>query len=167
MKIREIALVAVFSAILFAGKEVLAFLPNVEIVTLFLIVIAACYKFRISISVCVIFSFLQLLIYGFNDWFFGYLIVFPIIVIIATLVSKKTTNELTFAIIAGIYGFLFDVPFAIIKGFLFGANYMVTYFVAGLLFDIVHGVANFIIVLFLFKPLYNLVNSHLKKFYNV
>jgi len=44
----------------------------------------------------------------------------------------------------------------------YGIFYGISYWIKGIPFDIIHGVSNFIIILSLFKPLRNMLDSILK-----
>jgi hypothetical protein len=75
------------------------------------------------------------------------------LIVLTTLIRKKTESEYAFAILASVYGFTFGLFFALFESMFYGIAYAIPYWISGIPFDIVHGVSNFIIVLVLYKPL--------------
>lgn len=153
MRAKDIALIALLSATITAGKLALSFVPNVEIVTLLFILYALVFGIKRTLLVSVIFTTTEILIYGFNTWLLVYFVIWPVLVILSGIMGKKIKTEYGFAFLAGIYGLCFGLFFAISESFFYGIGYGITYWVRGLPFDIIHGFSNFILVLVLFKPL--------------
>ena len=87
MKIRDVALIGILSATITAGKLVLSFVPNVEIVTLLFIVYTVVFGVRKSFLASVVFSTTEILIYGFSTWLLGYYLVWPLLIIVTGLMS--------------------------------------------------------------------------------
>lgn len=163
MKIRDIVLVGLLSASITAGKLVLSFIPNVEIVTLLIIVFTVSLGIKRSLFITIIFVSTEILLYGFSTWVLGYYLVWPALVIVTALVSKAFKTEYGYAAVAGIFGLGFGLIFAIVESFFYGITYGVTYWVRGLPFDIIHGASNYIIALVLFKPLSKLLISQVAR----
>ena len=163
MKIRDIVLIGLLSAATTAGKLALSFIPNVEIVTLFFILFAVVLGMKRSLFVAVIFVTTDILIYGFSTWVLGYYLVWPLLVIIASGLRKKTNSEYTYATLGGLFGLFFGFFFAITESYFYGLAYGLAYWVNGLAFDLLHGVSNFIIVLLMYKPLKNMLDIQVAK----
>ncbi|HHU79276.1 MAG: hypothetical protein ACOX27_00100 [Caldicoprobacterales bacterium] len=163
MKIRDIVLVGIFSAAATAGKLVLSFIPNVEIVTLLFILFTVTLGLKRSFFITLVFVSTDILLYGFSTWVIGYYLIWPLLVLITSMLGRKFNSEYAFAIIGGLFGFLFGAFFAITESFFYGLSYGFAYWVNGLLFDLVHGVSNFIIILFLFKPLKKMLDSQMAR----
>ena len=72
--IKDIVLTALAAALLSAGKQALASIPNVEVVTLFIMLYAACFKPQIAFLATQIYIFIEIFIWGINTWVFAYLI---------------------------------------------------------------------------------------------
>lgn len=152
MKTRDITLIAVLSASLTAGKMLLSFLPNIEIVTFLIITYTVLFGFRRSILTTMVFITTEILIYGFGTWLLGYYFIWPSLVFITHLFSKRMKNEYFWGFLAGVYGLLFGLFFAVFESIFYGAAYGIAYWVRGIPFDIMHGVSNFILTMVLFKP---------------
>ncbi|HHY81943.1 MAG TPA: hypothetical protein GX505_04600 [Clostridiales bacterium] len=153
MKIRDIVLIGLLSAATTAGKAALSIIPNVEIVTLFFIVFASTIGLKRSLFIAIVFVTTEILIYGFSTWVIGYYFIWPLLVLIASLLSRKTSSEYGYAVLAGLFGLCFGLFFAITESFFYGPAYGFAYWINGLTFDFIHGASNFIIVLLLFKPM--------------
>ena len=73
MKTREIVTMGILSAILLAAQVSLGFLPNIELVTLLLIVYTLVLKKKVFFVIYV-FVLLEGMIYGFGLWWINYLV---------------------------------------------------------------------------------------------
>lgn len=153
MKARDVALVGILSAVITAGKQALSFIPNVEIVTLLFIIYTVTFGAKRTLLVSVIFTTLQILIYGFATWLLVYYFLWPLLIITTTLIKDKLKSEYGYAVVAGFYGMIFGLIFAVSESFFYGAAYGLAYWVRGIPFDLIHGVSNFILVLVLYKPM--------------
>jgi hypothetical protein len=168
-----IARPAILAALLLAGQVALRLIPNVEVVTLFLMVAAFVFPPSVALIASVVFCAGEFLIYGFGYWVVAYFIYWPLLVIVSfTLKRIKDDSKrgLTAILIAafmttffGVLTSLIDALFA--TGFsdmkLFLVYFPIVY-VRGIYFYIVHVVANVAIVAFFFNPLsYALIRSKL------
>ena len=152
LTVKELVLIALLSASLLVAQVGLSFLPNIEVVSLLVILYTLFFKKK-TLYIIYIFALLEGLIYGFGTWWFMYLYVWTILWGIATL-FKEEKNPVIWAFISGFYGLFFgtlcSVPYFIIGGVQMGLSWIA----AGLMADLIHGVGNFIVALVLFKPLY-------------
>lgn len=164
MRVKDIALIGVLSATITAGKLVLSFIPNVEIVTLLFMIYATVFGIKRTLLVSIIFTTTEIFIYGFATWLLVYYFIWPVLVVLSGILGKKIKNEYGFATLAGIYGLAFGLFFAVGESLFYGWAYGVTYWVRGLPFDIVHGFSNFILVLILFKPLRKIIGQQGERF---
>ena len=158
----DLALVAVLAALTYAAKTALAFLPNVELVSLLLCVFSAALGVKRGVAIGVLFSTLTLLdgiAYGLNDWVFLYYFDWTLLPVLALLINRGRNKSLRAAVLTGGFGLFFTLPSYPLKLLMFGKAYLVSYMLADIPFNIVHGAANFIIGLFLFEPLYNVVDK--------
>jgi len=156
----KIALIATFAAMMTGGKLALTFIPNVEPVTLFIVLISSVFGLSYSLPAALIFVSVESYIYGFNYWLIPYYIYFPLLATVFYLLTRKKKsiffNAAAAAVMTMIFGVLTTAADAIFLGDfnyelffkLFGA-----YYARGAVFFIVHIVSNFVIVLFLYKPL--------------
>ena len=88
MKTREIVTMGILSAILLAAQVSLGFLPNIELVTLLLIVYTLVLKKKVFFVIYV-FVLLEGMIYGFGLWWINYLYVWSVQAVITLLFRKN------------------------------------------------------------------------------
>ena len=162
--IQDIALIGLLSATITAGKLVLSFIPNVEIVTILFIVYTICFGVKITLLASVVFSTTEILIYGFATWLLGYYLIWPLLIILTGIVKKRFSSDYVYAALAGLFGLFFGLFFAIVESIFYGYVYGFSYWLRGIPFDLVHGVSNFIIALLLFKPLTGILSSLYQKY---
>lgn len=167
MKVKDIVLIAILSASLTAGKLALSFIPNVEIVTLLFIVYTSVFGLKKSLFISLIFSTTEILLYGFSTWLLGYYLIWPLLIILTSILNKFIKSEYGYASLAALFGYLFGFFFAIIESIFYGLAYGLTYWINGIPFDLIHGTANFIIVLILYKKMTNLLTELKINYYNV
>lgn len=164
MKVKDIVIVGLMSAALTAGKLGLSFIPNVEIVTLFLMLFAVSLGIKRALFASLVFVTTEIFLYGFSTWVLVYYALWPGLVIAAYFLSRVVKTEYGYAALAGIFGLSFGFFSAVFESFFYGFSYGVAYWIRGITFDVVHGASNFIIVLLLFNPLYNLLKAQTAKF---
>ena len=155
---------SLLGAILIVAQISLRLLPNIELVSILIFIYAKYYRFY-SLLPVYIFIFIEGIIYGFGLWWLCYLYVWLILVLLTIILTSKITlkntllDSLICAITIGFFGLIF--------GFLFSISYMITidfksgitYFISGIIFDIIHFVSNFIIGMVLYIPLNKLFNN--------
>ena len=152
-------------AVIEVCKAVLSFLPNVELTTFWLIMFTLYLGKRVYFVIPV-FILIEGAIYGFGLWWVMYLYTWPALVLV-TAALKKTDSAVLWAVISGVFGLLFGLLCAlpyIFVGWIGAelANGLRTAFawwIAGIPWDLVHGVANFVIMLVLYHP----ISSVMKK----
>lgn len=137
---------------MFAVKMALSSLPNINLNTLILILVTVFFGWKALYTVCV-YVLLEGLMFGFGVWWVSYLIVWPLLVVLAMAV-RKTASPLLWAVFAGLFGLAFGpmmyVIFFTVTG---GWEGFLPMWIAGIPYDLVHAVSNFLTVLILFRPL--------------
>ena len=165
--LREMVLVAMLSAMAFAAKVVLSPITNVELVSLLLCVFTVVLGFRQGLLIAIIFTSITVLesaYYGPGDWIVMYYINWPLLSTLTRLLLSNDSSELKAATLLGLFGLLFDASGVAIKLLLFGPVYAYSYLISGIPFSIAHGLANFIIALFLFNPLCKILREAKQQF---
>ncbi|MGL5268258.1 MAG: hypothetical protein ACRC8P_00590 [Spiroplasma sp.] len=162
-KLIRLIIIALYSALVFALKEALAILPNIEIVTFLLSFAALIFPLSMSISIPFIFNLCEILLRGIATWVILYLIVWPLLVLIIWAFKKLIKKYWwLFIIINSLWGFSFGTLDAFINLFLYGKSAFFLYWINGLAFDAVHGVSNIIVATILYKPVLHLWELRLK-----
>lgn len=157
MRIKDIVIIGMLSAIMITVQVAFAFLPNIELVSLLIILYTLIFG-RKTLFIIYVFVILEGLLYGFGLWWFNYLYVWTVLFLIVSLL-RSIRSPFFWAIISGLYGLSFgalcSIPYFISSGIPSGF----AYWIAGIPFDVTHGIANFAITLVLFYPLFSILNS--------
>lgn len=148
---RDVAVTGVMIAALEAVKHALAFLPNVELVTLLVILYALYFKNRV-LPVVAAFILLEGLWYGFGLWWVMYAYIWPLLALLARLFRKQESRWF-WSVFSGAFGLAFGALYSLPYFFLGGPRTAFAWWVAGIPYDIIHCVSNFILCLVLFVPL--------------
>lgn len=151
LKVYDIVLIGMMVATLEAAKIALSFLPNIELVSL-LIILYTLFFGRKTIFAVYTFILLEGILYGFGIWWFSYLYIWPILTFL-TYRFRKHTKSLFWALLSGVYGLAFGALCAIPYVFLSGFPAAASYWIMGIPFDIAHCVGNFVLAQLLFQPL--------------
>lgn len=151
LSVKDVALIGIMTATLIASKMALAFLPNIEIVSLLIIVFTLTFGYRIFYSI-IIFTCLETFIWGMGLWSIMYLYIWPLLAII-TYVFRKQDSVWFWAIISGIYGLGFGALGSILYLIIGGVRTAFAWWIAGIPWDIVHCIGNFVLAMVLYKPL--------------
>ncbi|MBP3665131.1 MAG: hypothetical protein J6J03_08235 [Tyzzerella sp.] len=155
LSVKNIALLGVMIAILEVAKNVLAFLPNVELVTL-LIILYTLHFGKLTLFIVPAFILVEGCMYGFGLWWIMYAYIWPLLSLV-TMLFRKQDSVWFWAIFAGLYGLLFGPLCSITYVITSGVHTTFSWWVAGIPFDIIHCISNFVLCLVLFKPLRNVM----------
>ena len=155
-RLLSLVLGAMFGAILHISQIVLAGLPNIELVSLLVIVWTRVFRFGALPGIGV-FVLLQGLLYGFGIWWMSYLYIWFILWGIVMLIPQRTVRPPLrargWAALSGVYGFAFGALTAIPWLITGGPSTALAYWLAGISFDIPHAIGNFAFALVLAVPL--------------
>ena len=143
--------IAFLAAILVIVQVAFSFLPNIEFVSLLIILYTLVFEKR-TVVIIYLFALLEGILYGFGVWWIMYLYVWTILYLLVR-IFRKNNSLLLWAVLSGFFGLAFGmlcaVPYAVTGGI--GAG--IAWWISGIPFDILHGIGNFITVLIFFRPL--------------
>lgn len=162
LTLRQLCLFSCLGALIFVMKIAMAALPNIEPVSLSVILLAAVFGKKAILSV-LIYIALELLIFGIGLWNLCYLYVWPLLFCFACLMRKEK-SAFVWACAAALYGFGFGALCSLPQLLIGGWPAALAWWQAGLPFDLLHGTGNFMIVLLLFHPVKNMLSVLAKKF---
>ncbi len=155
---KDIALVGMMVAVIEACELAMLPLPNVELTSFWIIMFTLYFRKKI-VFVLPVFILLEGCLWGFGTWWFMYAYMWPALALITHL-FRKNESAWVWGTISGIfgltYGFFCAIPYVVMgavgatlqSGLIAGFNW----WVAGIPWDIVHGIGNFVLMLVLFKP---------------
>ena len=147
-------------ALTFALQVVMAPLPNIEPVSLLVMIFAAVFGWKCLYPVY-IFVTMEILFYGISVWNLYYLYVWTVLALGAILMRRQK-QTLAWAMLSGVFGLFFGALCGIVDIFIGGFAYAGAKWVSGIPFDLLHCGGNFFIALIMFSPLRNLM----EKLYN-
>lgn len=148
-------------ALMFVLKFAMAGLPNIEPVSLLVMVYAVTLG-PWALASIYIYVLLEWMIFGLNTWSICYIYIWTVLWLAAWLL-RKMESRLGWAVLGAAFGLLFGALCAIVYIFIGGMNYAITWWVSGIPFDALHCGGNFVIALVLFPVLRNLLEKLLKK----
>lgn len=157
MKTKELVILAFLTAILVVGQIVLAPVPNIEIVTLLVIIYTQIFGKKVFFIIYA-FALLEGLLYGFGVWWLMYLYVWPLLALFV-LLFKKQEFFIFWTIIAGGFGFVFGLLCSLPYFFIGGFHMALAWWIAGVPYDLLHGAGNIVVTLVLYKPIYFLLKK--------
>lgn len=153
----RIALFGIYGGLTFAAKFAMSFLPNIEPVSLMIMLSAVTFGWM-GIFPTYVYVALEILVFGFGTWNIPYLYIW-VILFAVSLALRKMTHPLGWALLSGVFGLLFGVlslpAYWAMSGFAGG----VAWVISGIPYDVAHCAGNFVIALILFKPLRGLLEK--------
>lgn len=155
LKMKDIAVIGMMVAMLEAGKLALSFLPNVEVVSLLIILFTLFFEKKM-IYVLPVFILIEAVVYGAGIWWIMYLYAWPLLAFVTWLLRKQK-SVWVFATVSGVFGLLFGALCSIPYFFIGGWHAGFSWWIAGIPYDLIHGISNFIICMILFVPLRNIM----------
>ena len=155
LTVREITLFGVLAALTFGAKFAMSYLPNIEPVTLLLLVFGAVFGLK-SLFIVYVYVLAEILCYGINTWNICYLYIWIIPVSAGTLL-RRWKNPFLWAVVSGVYGLLFGALCGLVDLFIGGPGYALSKWITGIHDDVTHCLGNFVLALLLFVPLRTLI----------
>jgi energy-coupling factor transport system substrate-specific component len=153
-----------WGVVIFGAKMAMAQLPNIEPVSLLVMLLAVSYGWRglypVYLYIC-----LEFAVWGIGLWSVCYLYIWLILFALSR-VLREAESPLVWAALSGCFGLLFGALCALVYWAVGGWAAAVSWWIAGLSMDLIHGVGNFVIALVLFRPLRRCV-ARLNRWYGI
>lgn len=143
----------------FGAKWAMSLLPNIEPVTLFLMVFGAVFGWK---SFCIVYVYVlaEILFFGIETWNINYLYIWLIPALIGWGL-RRCHNPVIWAAVSGLFGLFFGALCAPVDFLIGDWGYVFSKWISGIPFDVLHCVGNFVMALLLFVPLKKLIlNLH-------
>lgn len=161
ISIREIALFGILGALTFGLKFAMSWLPNIEPVSLLVMLFAVTFGIKCLFPIYVYVA-MELLLFGIGDWSLMYLYLWALLALLAWCM-RNVKDPLAWALLSGVFGLFFEVLGAPVYMLFGGFSYAVAKCVSGILFSIYHCAGNFVLSLLLFVPMRNLLDKLYRK----
>jgi len=150
-------LFGILGAMTFAAKYVMSGLPNIEPVSLMVMVFGAVFGKK-AVYPVFLYVLMEFLFYGLGIWNVMYLYIWAVLAVGAYL-FRKMEQPLSWALLSGAFGLLFGALCMPVDMVIGGFSYAAAKWISGIPFDIAHCAGNFVIALVLFKPLRKLTEK--------
>ena len=144
---REITIFAMLGAVMYASKLLMEVAPNIHLLGVFTIAFTVVYRKK-ALYPIYIYVILNGIFSGFAAWWVPYLYVWTVLWGVVMLLPEPLPKKLrpfVYMTVCAAHGFLFGTLYAPAQAILFGMSFhgMVSWIIAGLPFDLIHGVSNF------------------------
>lgn len=168
-RIGQTVIFAMLGAIMFCSKIIMELLPNIHLLGMLTMVYTLTYRIKALIPIYV-YVLLNGVYAGFSLWWIPYLYIWTVLWGVTMLLPKRMPKKLSYAVypaVCCIHGLLYGVLYSPAQALLFGLNFgeTVAWIIAGLPFDLIHGISNFIVGLSI-VPLYELLTKLSKHRYS-
>lgn len=144
---KELTLFAMLGTLMYASKMIMEMFPNIHLLGVFTIAFTIVYRKK-ALYPIYIYVLLNGLFAGFTMWWIPYLYIWTILWGITMLLPKKLPKKwapLVYMIVCSLHGFLYGTLYAPAQALMFGFDFKTTiaWIIAGIPFDIIHGISNF------------------------
>ena len=134
-------------AVMYASKVIMEIAPNVHLIGVFIIAITVVYRKK-ALYPIYIFVLLTGLLNGFSAWWVPYLYIWTVLWAVVMILPKKIPKKvqpMVYMAVCALHGFGYGTLYAPAQAIMFGLNFtgMISWIIAGLPFDFIHGVSNF------------------------
>ena len=140
-RLTDLCLMAMMGTVMVVSKEALAFLPNVELVSLLTILFTLVFRRRV-IGALAVFLLLEGVLYGFGTWWVMYLYIWPLLAGV-TWLFRWMKRAWQWAILSGLFGLAFGTLCSLTYFPVGGVQMVIAWIISGLSFDVVHAGGNF------------------------
>ena len=141
----------------FAAKYVMAFLPNIEPVSLLVMLFAVTFGKK-ALYPIFLYVAMEILFYGLGTWNVMYLYIWPCLGILAYGL-REMKSPLGWAVLSGVFGLMFGALCMPVDMVIGGPGYALSKWISGIPFDIAHCIGNFAMALILFSPMRTLMEK--------
>jgi hypothetical protein len=163
--IKDIAYIGMAVALIESCKMALAFLPNIELTSFWLVMFTLLMGWK-TLIIVPIFVAIEGSLYGPHVWVIMYLYVWPILILL-TLLFRKNDKALFWALLSGFFGLAFGalctpaqvIFFVKAKTLEAGFKAGFAWWISGIPYDVAHAIGNFTIMLVLYRPIRIAVNK--------
>lgn len=151
LKVIDIVTAGAMVAVIEVSKAALSFLPNIELTSFWLIIFTLFFGWKI-VFIVPAFILVEGLIYGMGLWWIMYLYVWPVLVLLAW-IFRKIDSALFWAALSGMFGISFGFLCSFVYLFTGGIHTQIAWWIAGIPWDFIHCIGNFVLMLILYKPI--------------
>ena len=147
LSVKEVVVFAMLGSVMYVSKILMEFLPNVHLLGMFTVTYTIVYRKK-ALYPLYTYILLNGISAGFATWWLPYLYIWTVLWGAVMLLPKKIpakVQPIVYMVVCAAHGFLFGTLYAPAQALLFGLNFkgMIAWIIAGLPWDMVHGISNF------------------------
>lgn len=146
LTVRETAVFAMLGTMMYASKMLMEILPNVHLLGTLVVTLTVVYRKK-ALYPIYIFVMITGLLNGFATWWLPYLYIWTVLWGAVMLLPQNIPTKakpIVYMAVCALHGFLYGTLYAPAQALLFGLNFqgMISWIVAGLPWDMIHGISN-------------------------
>ena len=164
--VRRLALLSILTALCYVGRMMFQFIPNVQPVTAVLIILTLTLGMTDGFIVAILSIVLTNFLLGMGPWTIAQIASFGVLIVVTGLVMKpfyKKVHKAYFVVFSFLGGILYGFVISLFTVKMMGINSFWAYYIAGIPFDLLHGLGNAGFYLILEPILSPLLAAQLKK----
>ncbi|MCL2522388.1 MAG: hypothetical protein FWE36_05975 [Erysipelotrichales bacterium] len=149
--LRELTLMAFFAGLMLALKYLLIFLPNVQVISLLIILAFKVFGFKKTAMIVLVYVTVDSLILSMNLYYFVLLVGWLLLPLLLLVI--KSDSELVLAIVGAVHAVFYCLLFAVFNVFLIMEIDFRTYIILDIPYMLILMVSAFVSVYWLYRPL--------------
>lgn len=162
--VKEIAIFGMLGALMYATKLFMEILPNIHMIGVFIVAITVVYRQKALYPIYV-FVFLTGAFAGFDAWWLPYIYIWTVLWGFVMLLPQSIPTKIqpiVYMSVCALHGFLFGVLYAPVYALIAGLSFdgMKAWIIAGIPWDITHGISNFVCGLLIVPIIYVLKHAN-------
>ena len=162
---RDTVIFAMLGTIMFISKIIMEILPNIHLLGMLTMAYTVAFGVKALIPIYV-YVMLNGIYSGFSFWWLPYTYIWTILFLLTLLIPRRAPKPLRLALyptVCAIHGFAYGTLYSPAQALMFGLDLdgMIAWIIAGIPFDVIHGISNFIMGLLVFPT-----SELLKKLYS-
>lgn len=165
MPVRKIAMLSLLTTIIYVGRIAFQFLPNVQPMTVILMMITLVFGFKEGAIVAVLSILVSNINLGMGIWTIPQIISYIILIALTSLFSNSYKEKpiWVIALYSGFLGMLYGLVISILQAPFFGFNIFIPYYLSGIPFDFLHSVGNIVFYFILSPSLLPIIENQYNK----
>ena len=145
----ELVVFSMLGTLMFCSKIAMEFLPNIHLLGMLTMVYTVAFRKKALIPIY-IYVFLNGVYGGFSLWWVPYLYIWTILWAVTMLLPRNMPKKIAcfvYPVVCGLHGLAFGTLYAPLQALMFGLDFneMIAWIIAGLPFDVIQAVSNFVL----------------------
>lgn len=162
---KDISLISILTVLLVVQKEILAFLPNIQLVIFLLLVYSKKLGTKKTVIIIVLYVLIDALLTSSISLSYTPFIMIGLLFVplLTNTIFKKIENVFKLGLMSILFSFIYSWVFALAFALIFNIN-VVDYLMADIYFEAALALSSFISVAFLYKPVGKVFDKYLNKY---